>query len=404
MNRKRLIIAALILPLLSLPVFANEYGEIQELRYLLAEPVVFEDMDLFIGVNNPDENIRNYLLEVEFVKEGKIVASQEFTFSLQGSKKITFTPTFVAQDIGRHEIIVKLYDKFRIDLYDTKIISFDSISNIGPFDIVLETLTNRVRPNFLLPTRIILTNMGQKGVDVEVRVSINCPNGKSVQTATVFSPSKEETELLMSTQACEQDGLYEAEGSIILFNKTWITSSSSFFVNSSYVQLDIDITENITIRPGDSWVVPVTVRNNGNEIANDLKFVVQRVPAGWQTITPASIAEIRPNETVIFIINITVPRDAEAKSYEARMTAVSRETLERKIIRLEVLPLAVLPATPQTYANLARYALIGLSSIGGLTIVAITARKYKSRKEIKPDRHGDLQKLREVLLKKKKQV
>lgn len=394
--------------LISSPVLAQaqENGRIYHLTYSPAEPVALEDVTISIGVENPSDKAQSYFMQLQMAKDGRIVHEQEFTFTLEKTKGIFFTPTFAPQYIGEYEVIVKLYDKAKYELFDTKIIEFNSVSHLGPFDIVIEPLTSRVRPGLTLPAKLFLENMGTKGTDVEVRISVNCPDKTLTQTLTVFLPTRNRAEQLVSMQTCEQEGLYEISASILVFNRTWISSVSQFFINSSFIQLQFEAPEKIVLQLGQNYSFPVEVTNLGNQKITDLKFVVQRIPLAWQKTSPSSVIEVEPNEKVVFIVSIAIPQDAEPKTYEVRMTAAAEEVLERQISVLEVSPLAVLPSlTSAGGTSILRYVLISLGSLVGALVIGVLLRRYVKRKPsfapkmhtVIPERLETLRKLKEKL-------
>ena len=250
-------IMILSLILLSSSVLAQENGKIYQLSYSPAEPVVLEDTKISIGVENPSDKTQRYHMELQITKDGKVVHEEDFTFNLEKTKGIFFTPQYTPQDIGEHQVIVKLHDKLQVGLIDTRVMTFNVVSHLGPFDIAIDTLTTRIRPGLLLPAKVLLENMGTKGVDVEVRLEVNCPDKTLTQSLTVFVPSNNQTERLVSMQTCEQEGLYDIYASIVIFNKTWVSSSSQFFVNSSYIQLQFNAPEKLTLKPGEGYTLPI---------------------------------------------------------------------------------------------------------------------------------------------------
>ena len=163
-----------------------------------------------------------------------------------------------------------------------------------------------------------------------------------------------------------------------------MSSTSQFFENASYIQLQFDVPEKITLKPGESYTFPVEVTNFGNQKISDLQFIIQRIPLAWQKTSPSSIIEVEPNEKVVFIVNITVPSDAEVKSYEVRMTAAAEEVLERKISTLEVASLAALPVVPSSGIPMVTYILISVSSLVSLAIGGGLLRKYIKRLQRAP--------------------
>lgn len=392
-------IALLSFLLLSPQALAQEDGKIYQLSYSPAEPVILEDLSISIGVENPSDKTHNYLIEFQIIEEGKIVHEQKFTFTLEKTKGISFTPKYTPQILGEHQVVAKLYDKFKVDLFDTKIMSFNAVSHLGPFDITIEPLTTRVRPGLILPAKVFLENMGTRGLDVEVRVSVTCSDKTLTQSLTAFVPARNQIEKLVSVQTCEQEGLYDILASILVFNKTWVSSSSQFFVNSSYIQLQFEVPEKIILKQGESYTLPVEVTNLGNQKIHDLQSVIQRIPLAWQKTSPSSIIEVEPNETVVFIVSIEVPKDAEVRTYEPRMTATAEEVLERKIFMFEVTPLATLPTATTAVFPIVRYIVIFVSSIVGLIIGGSMMKKYiKSKPKVQvmqPERVEILKKIKE---------
>jgi len=247
---------------------------------------------------------------------------------------------------------------------------------LGPFDIIIDPLTTRIRPGLALPAQLILENRGTKGTDVEVRISINCPDRPISQFLTVFLGGGNKTERLVNMQACDQEGAYELQASIVIFNKTWISSSSTFFVNSTFIQLEFEVPEKIILYPGENYTFPVEVTNIGGQKVSNARFVIQRIPLEWQKISPRSIPSINPNEKVLFVVTIAVPADAEQKPYEMRMTALADETLERKISALEVIPLAALPI--YTGLPIKTLVITSLSLLTTVSIIFVIKQRIKS--------------------------
>lgn len=375
-----LLIALALIP----PALGEKNGDIYHLSYSPAEPIVFEDIKMSISVQNPSDKLQNYLMQVQVVKDGKLLNEQDFTFSLEKGKGVLFSPTYTSNDIGEHELIVKLYDKFMINLIDTKIITFNVVSQLGPFDIIVEPMAKTIKPGLLLPAKILLENMGTKGTDVEVRISVNC-DIPLTQSLTTFVPARSRTEKLASIAVCNREGLYELTASITLFNKTWISSTNQFFVNSSIVQLIFEAPDNITLQAGQSLVFPVSVKNTGNEIINNMQFVVERIPLAWQKTSPYSIQGVSPNETAVFIVNITIPSDAEPSTFEIRMTAAVDETVEKKFSYLTVTPAgASTSASQPSYMRWLDYAQYLLLVALALAVAILLAKCLKRMRTERP--------------------
>lgn len=376
----RVYAAILFLALISLSSIALADGRIYQVSSSPEEAIVFETVRISMNANNPGDKDQSYLMILQITKDGNIIHEEDFAFVLGRGKGIQFISEYVPQDIGEYEAVIWLYDKFKITLFDTQIIKFNVVSHLGPFDIEIEPLTSRIRPGLSLPAKVLLENMGTKGVDAEVEITVDCQESDLTQRLTLFVPAGNRTERLVRAEICNQEGLYNIRASIILFNKTWVSSSSQFFVNSSYIELQFDPPENIKLKPGGSYTFPVEVTNLGTRKITDLKFVLQRMPLAWQKVSPSSVIEVGPNGKAVFVVNITVPSDAEAETYEISMTAAAEETLERKTTTLEVASLAVLPtAIPAQAVSVISYLIISLVASATTLVTAglMYARKKK---------------------------
>jgi hypothetical protein len=361
------IVALFLLMLPAVIGQSNPNGRVTGAAYAPDEPVALSDITLSVSIDNPSDKQQSYYLQIQVTKDGNVVNEQDFTFTLSSIKSVSFNPTFAPQDIGEHDVIIRLYDKFKINLYDIRVIKMNVISHLGPFDIIIDPLANIVRPDFLLPSRLILENMGTRGTDVQVQLSINCPYNPVTQSLTVFLPGGSRAERLLSMRTCKQEGLYDILASIMIFNRTWVSSSSQFAVNSSYVQLEYDVPDKISLKHGETYSFPVEVVNSGNQKVTGLTFIIQQIPLSWQKTYPESVKDLNPGQKALFIVNITVPDDAATGSYQIRMNAAAKEALERKFSILEIvgtsdLPGVALPAITSTYILAVILAIAGIGA------------------------------------------
>ncbi|MFH0890308.1 MAG: NEW3 domain-containing protein [Candidatus Aenigmatarchaeota archaeon] len=398
----RSVFAVLLFVFILIPsASAKADGRIYQLAYSPTEPAVLEDIKISVGVENPSDKTQNYFMQVQVVKDGKPVHEQVFAFSVAKGKQTQFTLLYPPEAIGEHQVVARLYDNLKINLISTEIITFNAVSYLGPFDIIIEPLTSRLRPDLRLPAKLILENMGAKGTDVEVRISVDCEN-PITQSLTTFVPSHAKIEKLITSPVCENEGLHEISAEILIFNRTWVSSTSQFVVNSSFVQLQFEVPENITLQPGQSFTFPIEVTNVGNQKISDLKFVIERIPLDWQKTTPTSLKGVESNETAIFLVNITVPVDAQADSYEIRMTVTAYETIEKKNSVLNVVNLAAYPETQTTVQpvtkSLVSVAIYLLLAAIVLVVAALLKKHLNQRSALKTKRYSyPIEKLREQI-------
>ncbi|MBI4009701.1 MAG: hypothetical protein HY361_00705 [Candidatus Aenigmarchaeota archaeon] len=318
----------------------TQRGVIYTLTASPHEPIVFEDLALSMGVNNPDTNTQNYKLKLIITKGGQVKHQEEFTFSLKPGNGITFSPTYVPDDIGDFEIIAKLYDSLEVELRDLKVITVSVISEIGPFDLDVDVASNVIRPATKVPVILSLANMGDKATDVQVKLEMPCENQPPItQDFFIFLWAGAVVDRTIAMDTCNEVGLHEILASIILFNKTWISSLDQFFINETFIELLFDLPEVIQVKAGQSKIIDLTVKNTGNIIIRNLKLLIPRIPPQWVKITPNNIIETEPEETVLFLINITIPSNITSSKFPIGISAAADETLTRKEATFEVLAL-----------------------------------------------------------------
>lgn len=345
------VIGISIIILISSPIaYAQESvkGKISTLSYIPEEPVVTEGITITVGVENPDNVGHEYNLKMVIIKDGRIKSEEEFTFKLGAGRQITFSPTYIPDDIGEFEIVAKLYEKFEINLLSSKLEKFNAVSHIGPFDLEVSIPTDVGRPNIKIPIITKLINMGEKGTDVEVKLTMPClTKVDSAEKFVVFLNPKQSLKKITSITSCPEEGLHDILGEIILFNKTWISSTSQIFLNTSYIELLVNVPESFVLGRGESKVFDLPVTNLGNKAIHNLQVIVGTLPQDWIKITPASVMEVEPQETAIFIANITVPKDAEETVYDFGISAAADETLVRKQTQLQIVSLAIARKLPE---------------------------------------------------------
>jgi len=347
--------------LIIIPVACAENGRIFQLDYQPTQPRIIEDLKISVGIENNGKTAQSYVLLIDMIKEGRLVYEEEFSFKLEVGKIIFISPVFKPEELGEFQIIAKLYDEYKINLIDSRIKSFDVTTEIGPFDISVDLLTHRVTPSQDLPALLSLKNMGTNGTDVDVRIEIPCEDQKIYKTMTIYIPSLSSIDKEISIPVCKKEGSYQLIGSVVMFNKSLATSITQFFVIETFIDLSFDVPESIKMSLGESKTFDVAVTNLGTERISDLKFVIEKIPLSWQKISPSSIAEVKPGEKVIFLVNITVPKDAEPQTYKINMLSAAKETLMRKGSQLEVVPIGMVTIPEKPIITTSRLVFFGIS-------------------------------------------
>lgn len=391
---KSLYLTFLVFLLILPTVSAQTYdGKIYSLFYEPIETVILDSLTISMGVQNTGEEFNAYLLKLYITKDGRVLYETSFTFQLQPTEAVTFSPTYVPEELGRYQIVVELFDQYELEKYDSRSLSFYVISDIGPFDLSLDVLTRTVKPGEELPMIIKLTNMGEHGIDVKVKVTVNCYQQTDIRNDFfVYIDGRSSLDRYLSMQTCEEVGLHDVSSQILVFNKTWVDSTNTFFTSDTYVELKMRPPEEIELMQGSSELVEIFVDNIADIAVSDLRLVVEDIPLGWFSTKPSSIIRVRPNERVLFLLNISIPMDAQTKEYHITILAAADEVIRREDSTLKVLPAstAAVEVTPRVI-DIYLYAFVGL------LIAVIAMLLWKMQKGRRYGREEALRKIRDVV-------
>jgi len=355
-------------------------GKISRLSYLPEKPLVSESLMITAGVENNGNEKYDYKLMIFIVKDGSIKETFEYPFTLESGRSVSFSSEYVPDGIGPFQIIAKLYDKYEITLIDSKIIDFDSISDIGPFDLSLDVLSRVVRPTQAVPIILTLINMGEKETDIEVRIEMDCRNQTDIkQSFFIFMGAKFSFDKKILLSTCDEVGIHDITATIILYNKTWISSTNQILLNNSYAEVLYNPLDTFKITAGESKVFDLSVTNSGNIKINNLKILIENIPLSWFKITPASITGIEPNQTVLFLINFSIPADANPQKYSIKIDASTDQALEKQDSALEITSLGILPASNETENGRPISLLLIIAVFAGVGAVVLLIFRFKDR-------------------------
>jgi len=313
-------------------------GEVYSVSVDPKEPLILEEFIINIGVRNTGDELEEYVLNVFVSKNGQVKDENSFTFSLQPNRGMIFSPTYIPTSIGQYEIVIKLYDKYKNVLYQTKISDITVISDIGPFDLVLDVLSRTVRPSDEVPLILYMRNAGVKGTDVRVSLSMDCLGQEDMhKDFSVFLQGGGELEKSLTITACDEEGRRDITAKMILFDHAFAESVNEIFINRTYKNFNLEFPKSIKIKQGESKVFDVFIKNIANVAFNNLRLIIENLPLGWTEVNPSIIVNTKPNETAMFIVNISVPKDATAAEYPIRIAVGCDETLVQEDSTLTVI-------------------------------------------------------------------
>ena len=121
--------------------------------------------------------------------------------------------------------------------------------------------------------------------------------------------------------------------------------------------------------------------------------------------SPQSITEVNPGELSIFIVNITVPKDAEAQEFNIGISAAADEAVTRKETLFKIAALSVLPIEVQNIEGIQKIPVLQILTKNGTNIILVifilvgifVILRIKERKDRRYGREEILRKVRETI-------
>lgn len=385
--------------LISSSISEQKIGEIYDLTFSPSEPVALQTMTINVGVKNTGNLPANFKLKIFVIKDGQIKHQNSFEFDLQPGKTVSFSSSYVPDDIQEFEILAKLYDKYETELYDSKMLKFNVISDIGPFDLFVEPLTRIVKPGEELPISLTLINKGEKGTDVKIRVEVLCLNSTPLNEFLVFLEPKSSLEKIVSVPTCKEEGLYAVSSNLVLFNKTWVSAMNQFIINKTSFELTLKFPEKIEVQQGESKVFDVAIKNLASSMVTNLKLLIEKIPSEWYSIKPDSITKIEPNETVLFIVNLSIPKDAVAKEYPITIIVAANEVYKKdnsvlKVLSVEAEEIEKISLSQKITNFFDIYKIAFISGLPVAILILVKVKERTSEKRFRESREEILRKLK----------
>lgn len=328
-----------------------EDGELVRLTFKPDEPNALDEMNIDVEIKNTGEIKSRYTLRTIVSKSGQVKYDEFLVFSLKAGASNSISLGYTPDDIGEHDIIVNLYNEDKSVLYDKKIVKFDSVSNIGPFDLEVSAVGQMVKYGEEVPVIVTAKNMGVRDVDTKILLEIDCGESADIMNSfVVLVNSSESVEKIVSMKTCDGLGLQTISSSIMLFNKSWISASTQFFVTESVPRLRFTLPDVIEVHRGENNLVDVYVENPTGEDIYNLMMVVEGIPQEWVNIEPTTIRQFAPYESAVFLATIDVPENSELKSYPIMINFGADTLLNRKGSEIKVMK--ALEATDTTMPTL----------------------------------------------------
>lgn len=282
-----------------------------------------------ITIENLGEEKQAYKLKLLVSHEGKVKNEKEVGFTLYPKDEIEMSLHHVPVNIGTYTLISKITDKYGTKTYAKEIKQVNVSSQIGPFDLSVEPLAGRAKIDSEIPILNTIKNMGVEGSDVKIRTTIDCEgSGDRYKEFWVFaSPSGEPIQEIISLPTCGGTGIRDISSELVYRGETWIESTAQVVLKRSLPSLELGTPSDVEVKKGETEQFEVTVLNQGKTTINHGKLRLQHIPSSWYSVEPSSILKLRSGESGLFLVEVSIPENAEARKYPVEFSLGSDETL-----------------------------------------------------------------------------
>ncbi len=281
-------------------------GVFLNLSFSPGAPKLLEKMNIYATVAG-GKNV-SLLLEVAVVENGNTNVYRNYSFSLTGNSSQTFSFDYTPADVGRQSIVANLYSADRSTIYGSDNLYFQAESDIGPFRVNINLPTDFVPAGESLPVTLDADNLGSRGMDTNLSVTISCFDGrKMAQDLPAHMNASGSYESSFAMQTCNEPGMHNIVASLSAAGNLYASQTSQYIERTDLTHLNFLIPAVIAVTENGSSTLNIIYHNANNQSVTNVRPIVFGVPSPWLTITPQLIPEIRGGGSAAAVVRIAPP-------------------------------------------------------------------------------------------------
>ncbi len=264
------------------------------------------------------------------------------------------------------------------DIFSTMKLRAFRVSQGGPYDVRINLFENEVPQGDYLDFALIIENKGEVSQDVFVEYRVSSTDNVTYYTASeaVYTPAVSNQTFTRTAYINSYQPLgnyilnvrvtYSAAQPPINANTSFTVITSEGFIfpptppapppiyhyapvggfvttyppaPTAKIRSSIIITNyktNISLARGLAKIESVTVKNNGISNLTNVSLFIIGIPTSWFNITPEKYAELEPDDSLVFLVEFNVPKNAKVDSYDANLIASSGVVTDQKAVKITV--------------------------------------------------------------------
>jgi hypothetical protein len=107
-------------------------------------------------------------------------------------------------------------------------------------------------------------------------------------------------------------------------------------VETGVPRMEIDYPENVTIAQGESKLLSILVKNTGQVSLKNMRLSVSTSSLFGIEINPKEVFKVSPNETAVFLVLVSVPKQASVGNYPLDFEVITDKIKEGRRINIQV--------------------------------------------------------------------
>ncbi len=297
------------------------------------EPLTLEDTTVEVQINSSQE--RSYLLSLDVLYRDRTIKQQQYRFELGAGRRTGFQIPVTPTNIGNYTVAATLLDKKGQTVYASATSDFNVVSDVGPFDLFLNTPAQYIPPDIQIPIIVRAKNVGVSGVDTEINITSRCFEGKNrVKRFFVYVNSSGSAIDQGQIASCNEPGAHTITASLSVYGEQQVSATTQYIEREGMQRPEIGVPDDITVR-GEQSKNSILIRNTADTPIKNLQPYVFGVPPEWVQLTPHQITEIPPNESATFVATIT-PKAPEKRQHDILIGVSGPDAFAQKPATLNI--------------------------------------------------------------------
>jgi uncharacterized membrane protein len=98
----------------------------------------------------------------------------------------------------------------------------------------------------------------------------------------------------------------------------------------------VDYRQQVELAQGWNTTIPITVRNTGEILLEDIELALLGIPSEWYNVRPASLIGLEIGDSSVFLVEFMIPKDSGLGDHDVTLSVASNDTIDRRMMKLTI--------------------------------------------------------------------